>query len=44
METKTIWSLKYDGTDKQLMIDNNEFITRPIEINQSHEYVLNSGS
>lgn len=45
-DTKTIWSVKYDGTGKQLMIARNEFITRPIEINlfESYAYVSNAGS
>ncbi|XP_055304750.1 putative vitellogenin receptor [Sitodiplosis mosellana] len=46
LETKTIWSVRYDGTGKQLMIARNEFITRPIEITlfESHAYVSNAGS
>lgn len=46
LETKQIWSVKYDGTGKQLMIAKSEFITRPIEINlfESHAYVSNSAS
>lgn len=46
LETKTIWSVKYDGTGKQLMIARNEFITWPIKINlfESHAYVSNGGS
>lgn len=46
LETGTIWSVKYDGTGKQVMIAKSEYITLPIEINlfESHAYVLNSGS
>lgn len=46
LDTKTIWSVKYDGTGKKLMIARNEFITRPIEINliESYAYVSNDGS
>lgn len=46
LETRMIWSVKYDGTGKQVMIAKSEFITRPIQINlfESHAYVSNSGS
>lgn len=46
METTTIWSVKYDGRGKQLMIAQNMFITRPIKINlfENHAYVSNAGS
>lgn len=45
-DTKTVWSIKYDGTDKRLMFHKNEFITQPIQINlfESHVFVLNRGS
>ncbi|XP_031628154.1 putative vitellogenin receptor isoform X2 [Contarinia nasturtii] len=45
-DTRSIWSVKYDGTGKQLMITRNEFITRPIGINlfESHAYVSNADS
>lgn len=46
LETKTIWSVRYDGTGKQLMISHNPFISRPIEITmlESRAYVSNAGS
>lgn len=46
LESKTIWSIKYDGTGKQLVIAQNEFLTRPSGINLygNHAYVSNDGS
>lgn len=46
LETRAIWSVKYDGSGKQLLISKNEFITRPNEINifESHAYVSNVDS
>lgn len=46
LESKSIWSVKYDGTGKQMIIANSEYISRPIGINilEGHAFVLNSGS
>lgn len=46
LETREIWSVKYDGTGKKLMISRNEFIVHPIEITlfESHAYVSNADS
>lgn len=46
LETRSIWSVKYDGSGRQLLIERNNFLTRPIEINlfENHAYVSNAGS
>lgn len=46
LEAREIWSIKYNGEGKQLMIAQNPYITRPIEITllESHAYVSNAGS
>lgn len=46
LESKTIWSIKYDGTDKKLVIAQNEYLSKPSGINlyENHAYVSNDES
>lgn len=46
LESRTVWSVNYDGTEKHVVIASNEFFRRPIEISliESHIYVLNRAS
>lgn len=46
LDTKSVWTIKYDGSDKHLLFERIEFITRPIQINlfESQLFILNSGS
>lgn len=44
--TSSVWSIKYDGTEKRSILSHNEYIVRPIKINlfESYATILNGGS
>ncbi|KAJ6637160.1 putative vitellogenin receptor [Pseudolycoriella hygida] len=44
--TRSIWSLKYDGTDRKSIFPENVFITKPADLSfhEDHLMILNVGS
>lgn len=46
LATSSIWSVKYDSTDRKLMFKDNSFITKPsgMSFHEDHLMILNVGS
>lgn len=46
LATSSIWSVKYDGSDRKIMFKDNEYITKPSYLNyhEDHLMILNVGS